>query len=61
MCDFAAVVVGAIPTPDCEYGQEDIEGDDAAEDSEDGWREKPGCLEEMKVVESRIGPDETGE
>lgn len=49
-----ALADGGVPTPDEEVGEEDVEGDEAAQAGERQGRQKPGGLEVVMVVERGI-------
>lgn len=55
LADGVAIAMGAVPAPDEEVDEEDVEGDEAAEAGEREGRQQPGGLEVVTLVERGIG------
>lgn len=61
LADGGAIAMSAVPTPDEEVGEEDVEGDEAAQSGERQGRQKPGGLEVVMVVERGINAHQRAE
>ena len=54
LADGGAIAMGAVPAPDEEVGDEDVEGDESAERSEGQRRQQPGGFEVVTMVKRGI-------